>query len=268
MLNHHNQPTCFSAFITFIVFFLSTQILWPITAHAQYPEYPVDLELVLALDASGSVDDEEYHLQLKGIASAFRDSKVIEVIQNGFHGKIAVAVMVWADAHVDKDVGTWYVIASPDDAEAFALQTEYRPRLIKNGATGIGASIGHAIQMMQRNGLKGIRRVVDVSGDGFETPLDTSIQGGKGGFATAMLLGDAHKYATQYNVIVNGLAITNDIPDLDIWYHNNVKIGSGSFVIKANSYENFAAKMRTKLLREIEQTTSVTRSLKPGPREN
>lgn len=212
----------------------------------------VDLELVLAVDASGSVDDEEYRLQLHGIAAAFRDPEVVQAIARGFHGHIAAALLVWSDAHVGKDRGKWYVIRSREDAEAFALLAEHFPRRVRNGATGIGAGIGAAVDMMRYNGLDGARRVVDVSGDGVESPLDTSLTIG------AMLLKDAYKLVDSQGVIVNGLAITNDVPNLDVWYDNNVRMGPGSFVIRAESYADFERAMRAKLLKEIDQTAPVT----------
>ena len=218
-------------------------------AHAQYP---VDLELVLAIDASGSVDDSEFRLQLRGIASAFRDPTVINAIERGFHGQIAVATVVWSDAHIEKDIGKWYVVRSAADAEAFALEVEYMPRRVRNGATGIGSGIGAAINMIRSNGLDGIRRVVDVSGDGVESPLDTSLRLG------AMLLHNARPLAESYGVTINGLAIITDVPNLDDWYENYVKTGPGSFVMRAEGYEDFERAMRAKLLREIEQTAPVT----------
>ena len=211
----------------------------------------VDLELVLAVDASGSVDDEEFRLQLNGIAASFRDPKVVEAISRGFHGQIAVALLVWSDAHVQKDRGKWYVIRSAEDAEAFALLTQYHPRRVPNGATGIGAGIGTAIDMMRYNGLNGSRQVVDVSGDGVESPLDTSLTIG------ATLLKDAHRLGNKLGIIVNGLAITNDVPNLDVWYENNVRLGPGSFVMRAETSPDTDRAKRAKLLREIEQTSPV-----------
>lgn len=223
-----------------------------VSAQQASAQLAVDLELVLAVDASGSVDDDEFRLQLHGIAAAFRDPKVVEAISRGFHGHIAVALLVWSDAHVPKDRGKWYVIRSAEDAEAFALLAHYHPRRVRNGATGIGAGIGTAIDMMRYNGLNGTRRVVDVSGDGIESPLDTSLTVG------ATLLKDAHKLGNKLGIIVNGLAITNDVPNLDVWYENNVRMGPGSFVMRAENYGDFERAMRAKLLREIDQTSPVT----------
>jgi hypothetical protein len=222
------------------------------TSRPALAQFAVDLELVLAVDASGSVDDDEYTLQLSGIAAAFRDPEVVQAIARGFHGHIAVALLVWSDAHVGKDRGKWYIIRSREDAEAFALLAEHYPRRVRNGATGIGAGIGAAVDMMRHNGLDGARRVVDVSGDGVESPLDTSLTIG------AMLLKDVYKLVDSQGVIVNGLAITNDVPNLDVWYDNNVRMGSGSFVIRAESYADFERAMRAKLLKEIDQTAPVT----------
>jgi hypothetical protein len=67
-----------------------------------------DLELVLAVDASGSVDDEEFDLQMRGIAAGFRDAKVRQAIGSGPHGRIAVNLIVWADHQVPKDASGWF----------------------------------------------------------------------------------------------------------------------------------------------------------------
>ena len=200
----------------------------------------VDLELVLALDASGSVDMDEFSLQLQGIAAGFRDDAVNHAIRSGTTKRIAVNVLIWADHQMPKDATGWQVIASRADAERFAHLVESWPRR-QNGATGIGEGIAAAVRSINGNGIDAARRVIDVSGDGQETtPRDYVV-----------LLPQALAMARGYDITINGLAISNEDPKLLSYYQSNVQSGSGSFTMEAKDYVDFAAAMRRKLLREI-----------------
>src|SRR5215475_13165650 len=129
---------------------------------SQAGETVVDLELVLAVDASGSVDTEEYALQLSGIAAGFRDPDVRKAIRSGPAKAIAVNLLVWAEPQVPKDVTGWFTIASDADAENFARTVEVFPRQ-QTGATGIGEGIASALRSMDASGIAAPREVVDVS---------------------------------------------------------------------------------------------------------
>jgi hypothetical protein len=201
----------------------------------------VDLELVLAVDASASVDDAEFRLQLQGIANAFRDPTVIKALSLGPSRRIAVNLMVWAEATYPKDFSGWRIVGSQADAEALATTIEAFPRRV-TGGTGLGEGIAHALRSMDGNGIATPRSVVDVSGDGIETaPRDFSV-----------MVGGARAMAVARGAVVNGLAILSDVPDLDRYYRERVQVGEGSFVMSAATYEDFAEAMRRKLLREIE----------------
>ena len=126
---------------------------------------PVDLALVLAVDASGSVDDGEFALQLAGIAAGFRDPVFRQAMKSGPEGRIAVMLLVWADHQYPKDRTRWFTLALAEDAEAFARLVETFPRY-QNGATGIGEGIAAALRAIDSSGFKARRKVVDVSGDG------------------------------------------------------------------------------------------------------
>ena len=199
-----------------------------------------DLELVLALDASGSVDMDEFSLQLHGIAAGFRDEVVNQAIRSGTKKRIAVNVLIWADHQMPKDSIGWQVIASRTDAERFARLVESWPRR-QNGATGIGEGIAAAVRSINENGIDAPRRVIDVSGDGQETtPRDYVV-----------LLPQALAMARGYDITINGLAISNEDPKLLSYYQSHVQSGSGSFTMGATDYAEFAAAMRRKLVREI-----------------
>jgi len=200
----------------------------------------VDLELVLAVDASGSVDDDEYRLQLQGIASALRDPAVLEAIRSGPLGRIAVNLLIWAEPKVPKDQTGWQVIGSADEAAAFAGQVAGFPRW-QIGGTGIGDGVAWALRSLDGNGLEALRKVVDVSGDGEETtPRD---------FVVTM--SEARAMAVARGVTINGLAITNEDRNLQAWYRAHVQVGTGSFVMSVGNYQDFALAMRRKLIREI-----------------
>lgn len=213
-------------------------------------EEPVDLELVLAVDASGSVDQREFQLQLGGIAEGFRDLEVQRAIASGELGRIAVALIIWSDARSKKAVSQWQLIDSSATAEAFAeltlSQVTRRKSFLGKGGTGIGAAIGRGIQMIRRNGFEGTRKVIDVSGDGHETPLQ---------FGEAMALPEAHRRAARRQIWINGLAILSDDPNLTDYYERKVIAGPGSFVITAQDYDDFARAIKLKLLREIRVLT-------------
>jgi len=212
----------------------------------------VDLELVLAIDASGSVDEQELRLQLHGTAKAFRDNEVLQAIKSGATGRIAVALVLWADASRPTFSTPWHIISSPADADRWANLVERLPRHV-GGGTGIGEAVVDAIRMIETNQISGTRRVVDVSGDGRETPPRR---------VYSRLAMQARAMASARGVTVNGLAILSDVPDLDVWYSRNVTAGPGSFVMTANDFLDFERAIKQKLLREI--APPVARAPKPA----
>jgi len=201
----------------------------------------VDLELVLAVDASASVSNSEYRLQMDGIASAFRDPGVLKAIQSGPLKRIGVALVVWADAEDLKQTSDWFVISNDSEAENFAQLVAAFPREI-NGGTGIGAGILHAIDQLRNNRLVAARRVVDVSGDGMESDTENF----------SLTVDYARRAATDDRITVNGLAILTDVEDLDKWYLEHVATGLGRFVMVANNFVDFANAMKKKLIQEIQ----------------
>ena len=204
-------------------------------------EEQVDLELVLAVDASGSVDDAEYGLQLQGIAAGFRDATVLAAMRSGPRQRIAVNLLVWAEHRAPKGTTGWFVLAADSDAEAFARVVEKFPRR-QNGGTGMGEGVVEALRQIEQDSVSGARQVIDVSGDGPESPPHDD----------AVLMPQAREAALLAGVTINGLAIVTEYPALLGYFEEKVRTGEGSFAMAAQGYGDFAMAMRRKFLREIE----------------
>lgn len=209
----------------------------------------VDLELVLAMDASGSISEAEYMLQLNGTSAAFRDPAIQAAITSGPTGRIAVSVMLWSDAAYPKVKSNWFLLDGVKSAEDFATfvsgfqVNEIQTLSVGGGGTGIGSGVQEALSMLNTNEYRGLRRVIDVSGDGIETEFE---------FSKGPMIRDTKVLASAQNVTINGLAITGiDFPSLDEYYRQEVIAGAGSFVVKAEGFEDFGRAIREKLLREI-----------------
>lgn len=211
-------------------------------------EIRADLELILAVDASGSVNQREFGLQLGGIASAFLTKEVVSAARGGPEGRIAVALLIWSDAALPKVASNWHLIDGPEAAAAFAREvTGFIPQrgvsIGQSGAgTGIGAALEYALAMFPANGVSALRRTIDVSGDGVET---------KPWFAEATELPEARAMAAAAGVTVNGLAILSDDRHLGRYYRAEMITGPGSFAMEAAGFEDFAEAIKRKLLAEI-----------------
>ncbi len=204
-------------------------------------EAEVDLQLILAIDCSASIDTQEFDLQMIGIAAAFRDGEVVEAIQSGPFGRIAVAAIFWAESGYPIDATPWYVVGDTASADVFARTIEPWPRRVEGG-TGIGSAIFNGVKMLEASHYVRPRQVIDVSGDGRETTMRE--------FRITPSL--ARNMAAGRGITVNGLAILDDEPDLDAYYRDEVIGGPGAFVEIADTIDDFARAMRVKLLREIE----------------
>lgn len=220
-------------------------LLWvPLVAQAQ----DVDVKLVLAVDASGSVDPTELRLQVNGIANAMRTNAVQNAVRAGVRQAISVAVLIWSDAAYPKYPTKWHLLSSPDTFETFAKDVELynisAPGVpaIGGGGTNIGDALVYAISMLDQNPARAPRWVVDISGDGPESEPWVK---------DALKLPAARAIAERRAVIVNGLAIETDMPDLARYYQQNVITGPGSFVIRARNFQDYKRAIVDKLLREL-----------------
>jgi len=197
----------------------------------------VDLQLVLAIDASASVNRQEFDLQMKGVARAFESREVIEAIQSGPKRVIAVTLIEWSGADQQRVSVPWTLVSDADSARRLARAIGDAPRGFHRGSTSISGAIDFALVSMADNGITADRSVIDISGDGRNT------HGG--------IVDIARDRAVQRGVTINGLPILNEEPDLDVHYRESVIGGPGAFLIPAQDYQAFGMAMIGKLVREI-----------------
>lgn len=207
----------------------------------------VDLELVLAVDVSRSVDDEEYNLQKQGYADAFNHPAVLNAIQANPHHRIAVTLVEWAGADFQKVIIPWTIVSDPESGSLLSEAIRQAPRSFW-GWTSISGAIDFSVKLFGRDGLESTRQVIDVSGDGVNNS----------GRPAAV----ARDEAVAAGVTINGLVIMNDRPTpgfanqrpqppLDDFYRENVIGGTGAFLIAIDDFESFAHAIVNKLIKEI-----------------
>jgi hypothetical protein len=167
---------------------------------------PVDLELALGVDVSGSTNEAEFQLMINGYAAAFRSPEVLDALGSGPSGQIAVAMYFWsaensnglgavkipftavssasagafADAIEDLfepltelEVEDGTIVFDPPLREPYFLDLE---TLTVFGGTGEGSgftAVAQAIDfgrnlLLAENGFESDRKVLDISGDGQE----------------------------------------------------------------------------------------------------
>jgi hypothetical protein len=216
---------------------------------AQSPQ-PVDLALVLAVDASGSVDRVRFELQKQGYVAAFRHPRVIGAIQTGPSQAIAVIMMQWTGPALQVTAVPWTRISDAASANAFADAVARAPRALFGGGTSISGAIDTSMALLFDNPYRAARRVIDISGDGSNN--------------RGRSVNQARDEAVARGVGINGLPILALEPDLDRYYRENVIGGPGAFVIAAKDFETFGEAILKKLIAEI---ADVSPTVIPGPRE-
>ncbi len=201
-------------------------------------EAEVDLQLVLAVDASGSVNQRRFELQKQGYASAFRSPRVFNAIRSGISQAIAVTMIQWTGPRLQIHVVPWMVVKDEASAEALAAAIETAPRRLFGGGTSISGAIDYArLIVLAQSPFTATRRTIDVSGDGANNI----------GRPAAL----ARDEAVRDGITINGLPILSVEPDLDHYYFENVIGGPGAIMVPADSYESFAEAILKKLIQEI-----------------
>jgi hypothetical protein len=197
----------------------------------------VDLQLVLAVDASGSVDQVRFELQKRGYVAAFRHARVLQAIRSGPNQAIAATMVQWTGPTLQVQVVGWTRIGEGETAAFFAAAIEGAPRQLFGGGTSISGAIDYGSTLFPKSPFRASRRVIDVSGDGSNN---------RGRPANL-----ARDDAVAAGIGINGLPILALEPDLDRYYYDNVIGGPGAFVVAAQSYETFADAILKKLITEI-----------------
>jgi len=204
----------------------------------------IDVALVMAVDVSRSIDEDEARLQREGYRMAVSDPVVIAAIRGGMIGAVGIAYVEWAGIEYQRTIIPWRRIASAADAEAWAAELAAAPRASLSW-TSISGAIRHSRQVMAECPWEPTRKVIDVSGDGVNNsgpPADRQ-----------------RDAAVAEGITINGLPIVNDRPTfgrlppvpLDDYYRENVIGGDGHFMIVAEDFESFGVAVKRKLIREI-----------------
>jgi hypothetical protein len=207
---------------------------------------------VIAVDVSYSMDPEEQALQREGYITGITSREFMSALRSGMHGKVAVTYFEWAGPYDQKIVVPWRLIDGPEGADAFANEIARAPYR-RASRTSISGALTFAKPLFDGSGFRGIRRVIDVSGDGANNS----------GPFVALVRDDV----LAAGITINGLPImlkrpnsfTMDIENLDIYYEDCVIGGPGAFVIPIREREQFKEATRTKLVLEIASGTSQPR---------
>ena len=220
----------------------------------------VDVELVLAVDVSYSMDMDELAIQREGYAQAIVSKEFLQALKAGPNGKIAVTYFEWAASTDQKIIIPWRLIDGPETADAVAAEILKTP-IRRASRTSISGAINFAMPLFEENPYRGIRRVIDISGDGPNN--------------NGMPVTAARDAALEKGVIINGLPImvkepsysTMDIDNLDFYYEDCVIGGPGSFVIAIKDRDKFKEAIRTKLVLDIADRTNEPRVI-PAAAQN
>jgi len=205
---------------------------------------PVDVELVIAVDVSYSMDPDEQALQREGYILALTSKEFLQALRQGANGKIAITYFEWAGQFDQKIVMPWRLIDGPEAADAVAAEIAHAPYR-RASRTSISGALRFAKPLFDDSGYKGLRRVIDVSGDGTNN--------------AGPLIVPTRDDVLAGGITINGLPImlkrpyvgTMDIEELDIYYEDCVIGGPGAFVVPIREREKFIEATRTKLVLEI-----------------
>jgi hypothetical protein len=244
----HSRVRLFAALTLFVTLLVSVSL----TAVAQIrsakpgekPGVPVDVELVIAVDISYSMDPEEQALQREGYIQALTSREFLQALRQGINGKIAVTYFEWAGYTERRVIVPWRLIEGPESADAFVGEIAAAP-IRRAARTSISGAIEFGTELFENNGYRGIRRVIDISGDGANNH--------------GQLVTISRDNTVAKGITINGLPIvakrlnyaTMDIEKLDIYYEDCVIGGPGAFVIPIESKDKFIEATKTKLILEI-----------------
>ena len=220
----------------------------------------VDVELIIAVDVSYSMDLDELAVQREGYAQAIVSKEFLQALGSGPTNKISVTYFEWSASSDQKIIIPWRLIDGPETADAVANEIMNTP--VRRGSrTSISGAILFAMPLFEEDPYRGLRRVIDISGDGPNNngPPITPVR----------------DEALQKGIVINGLPImvkepsysTMDIDNLDWYYEDCVIGGPGSFVVPIKDREKFKEAIRTKLLLEVAGRTTEHRVVRVAEKE-
>jgi len=205
---------------------------------------PVDVELVLAVDVSYSMDPDEQALQREGYVLALKSREFLQALHQGANAKVAVTYIEWAGQYDQKIIMPWRLIDGPEAADAVAAELAAAPYR-RASRTSISGGLRFAKTLFDHSGYRGLRRVIDVSGDGANN--------------AGLLIVPTRDEVVASGITINGLPLmlkrpnpgTMDIENLDVYYEDCVVGGPGSFVIPVRERSQFVEATRTKMILEV-----------------
>lgn len=214
---------------------------------SQADEVEVDVELFLAVDVSRSMTPGELEIQRRGYASALTSADVLQAIQGGLLGRIAVTYVEWAGDSAQRVVVPWQILQTAQQAEEIAKTIVSMPEQGMR-RTSISGILTYAAQDFENNGFLGLRRVIDVSGDGPNNQGEP--------------VTEARDAVIAQRITINGLPLMTvderselwGILDLDVYYERCVIGGPGAFVLPVLGWDAFAPAVKRKLILEISWT--------------
>jgi hypothetical protein len=220
----------------------------------------VDLELVLAVDVSYSMDPDEQALQREGYARAFTSKEFMQALREGARGKIAVTYIEWAGQYDQRIVMPWRLIEGPESADAVAAEISAAPTR-RASRTSISGGLRFARSLFDHSGYRGVRRVIDVSGDGANN--------------SGPPVAPMRDETVKMGITINGLPIllkranpgTMDIANLDVYYEDCVIGGPGAFMIPVRTREKFIEAIRNKMVLEVAGRQPVPRVIPASAKE-
>jgi hypothetical protein len=198
---------------------------------------PVDVALVLAADASGSIDADEYRLQKEGVAEAVADARVLAGIRSGPLGRITLAYVEWGAPGGAATMVPWMAVSGAASAASFGSAVLAAPRSVQSW-NAIGDAIDHCAGLLAACPYEATRQVIDISGDA----------GDMRSLRPAPVARDA---AVAKGIVINALAIVEGRSGLVAHYEGYVIGGPGAFVEVAPTRAEFTAALRRKIIREI-----------------
>jgi hypothetical protein len=227
----------------------------PVSRGGATQQATVDVELVLAVDISYSMDPDELTLQREGYVKALTSTEFLNALRQGSHGKVAITYFEWAGASEQRVVVPWRVVDGPESAGSVASEIMSAP-IRRASRTSISGALLFGAALFDTSGQRGIRRVIDISGDGANN--------------SGQIVTIARDEVVSKGITINGLPVmlkrpsysTMDIELLDEYYEDCVIGGPSAFVVPVKDRDRFVEAIRTKLVLEIATQTPETRIIR------